>query len=126
MFTKNAGANPFGADSDEECVGGGEEWGVGGRFGGGGGGRGGFGGDYQPGHPQEVSGYRVSPLQSISGRSDTLDSPQGECKCWSVYVCIISYKTRQIQATTPKDNSFFQEKKKSCLGQDSNPRRSVF
>ena len=30
-------------------------------------------------------------------------------------------ETRQMQATTPEDNFFFPEKKKSCLGRDSNP-----
>ena len=54
------------------------------------------------------------------------DCRTGVCMHVRTCACIISYETRQMQTTTPEDNSFFPEKKKSCLGRDSNPRCSAF
>ena len=50
---------------------------------------------------------------------------EGETKTSGVLHASTVIETRQMQATTPEDNSFFPEKKKSCLGWDSNPRCSA-
>ena len=79
-----------------------------------------------------MSRYRLStPSPLISPMASNSDNPPFPpvimpMRYSAMYMYDQSERQRKSKQRCPKATLFFQEKKKSCLGRDSNPRRSVY